>query len=142
MLKVPENKQYVLFGGSFVLANKLQWVADKRVGGLTSKQWFLLKTLKDMPSEPKVTITALAKETDTSRQNVAKMLGHSDTKMTLHYAKVLDSSIMHDMKRAQQFQTLVSSGAESLHPPSIILKAVLTIVFPKRPLVIVAVILP
>ena len=56
--------------------------------------------------------------------NVAKMLGHSDTNMTRHYAKVLDSSIMHDMKRAQEYQTLVSSGAESLHPLSIILKAV------------------
>ena len=30
--------------------------------------------------------------------NVAKMLGHSDTKMTRHYAKVLDSSIMRDME--------------------------------------------
>lgn len=32
-----------------------------------------------------------------SIENVAKMLGHSDTKMTRHYAKVLDKSIMHDM---------------------------------------------
>lgn len=30
-------------------------------------------------------------------ENVAKMLGHSDTKMTRHYARVLDSSIMRDM---------------------------------------------
>lgn len=37
-----------------------------------------------------------------SIENVAKMLGHSDTKMTRHYAKILDSSIMHDMKRAQE----------------------------------------
>ena len=29
--------------------------------------------------------------------NVAKILGHSNTKMTRHYAKVLDSSIMRDM---------------------------------------------
>ena len=32
-----------------------------------------------------------------SIENVAKMLGHSDTKMTRHYAKVLDKSIMRDM---------------------------------------------
>lgn len=32
-----------------------------------------------------------------SMENVAKMLGHSDTKMTRHYARVLDKSIMHDM---------------------------------------------
>lgn len=30
-------------------------------------------------------------------ENVAKMLGHSDTKMTRHYAKVLDKSIKRDM---------------------------------------------
>lgn len=73
-MKIPDNKQYVLFGGSFVLANKLQWVADRRVEGLSSKQWFLLRSLYDMPKEPVPTITSLAKETDTSRQNVAKML--------------------------------------------------------------------
>ena len=32
-----------------------------------------------------------------SIENVAKMLGHSNIKMTQHYAKVLDSSIMRDM---------------------------------------------
>ena len=31
-------------------------------------------------------------------ENVAKMLGHSDTKMTRHYARILDSSILRDMQ--------------------------------------------
>ncbi len=31
-------------------------------------------------------------------ENVAKMLGHSDTRMTQHYAKVMDSSIKRDME--------------------------------------------
>ena len=31
-------------------------------------------------------------------ENVAKMLGHADTKMTRHYARILDSSIMRDMQ--------------------------------------------
>lgn len=33
-----------------------------------------------------------------SIENVAKMLGHSNIKMTQHYAKVLDRSIMKDMR--------------------------------------------
>lgn len=73
-MKIPENNQYILFGGSFVLANKMQLVADKRVTGLSTKQWFLLRNLSDMPLSPAPTITSLAKETDTSRQNVTKML--------------------------------------------------------------------
>ena len=73
-MKIPENSQYVLFGGTFVLANKMQYVADRKVGGLSTKQWFLLRTLQDMPSEPAPTITSLARETDTTRQNTAKML--------------------------------------------------------------------
>lgn len=73
-MKIPENKQYILFGGTFVLANKLQMIADKRVHGLSTKQWFLLRNLSDLPADPPPTITMLAKETDTSRQNVRKML--------------------------------------------------------------------
>lgn len=73
-MKIPENKQYILFGGAFVLANKLQVVADKRVQGLSTKQWFLLRNLSELPTNPPPTITTLAKETDTSRQNVSKML--------------------------------------------------------------------
>ncbi len=30
-------------------------------------------------------------------ENVAKMLGHSSTRMTQHYARVLDESILEDM---------------------------------------------
>ena len=30
--------------------------------------------------------------------NVAKMLGHSNTNMTRHYARILDSSIMRNMQ--------------------------------------------
>jgi DNA-binding MarR family transcriptional regulator len=73
-MKIPKNSHYILFGGNFVLANKLQLVADKTVEGLSIKQWFLMRNLSDMPTEPPPTITSLANETDTSRQNVTKIL--------------------------------------------------------------------
>lgn len=73
-MKIPENNQYVLFGGTFILANKLQSVADKKSIGLSTKQWFLMRNLQDLSTESPPTITMLAKETDTSRQNVSKML--------------------------------------------------------------------
>ena len=41
--------------------------------------------------------TSVALANGVSIENVAKMLGHSDTKMTRHYARVLDKNIMRDM---------------------------------------------
>lgn len=41
--------------------------------------------------------TSVALANGVSIENVAKMLGHSDTKMTRHYARVLDKSIKRDM---------------------------------------------
>lgn len=37
-----------------------------------------------------------------SLENVAKMLGHSNIKMTQHYARVLDSSILRDMNQVER----------------------------------------
>ena len=42
-----------------------------------------------------------------SIENVAKMLGHSNIKMTQHYARVLDSSILKDMMNVKS--TLLKS---------------------------------
>lgn len=42
------------------------------------------------------TVVALAN--NVSLENVAKMLGHTSTKMTQRYAKVLDQSIWRDMQ--------------------------------------------
>lgn len=71
----PINPQYILFGGTFVLANKLQYVGDKHYAEVSLKQWFLLRTLSDMPKTPSPTISQLAAEMDATRQNTAKMLG-------------------------------------------------------------------
>ncbi len=73
-MKPPGRNDYLLFGGTFVLANKMQYVADKMVSGLSTKQWFLLRTIKDMPTDPLPTITQIAADMDTTRQNAAKML--------------------------------------------------------------------
>lgn len=40
-----------------------------------------------------------------SIESVAKMLGHSDTKMTRHYAKVLDKTIMREMSAIPRLET-------------------------------------
>ena len=46
------------------------------------------------------TIVALAN--NVSLENVAKMLGHTNTKMTQRYAKVLDQSILRDMQNVRE----------------------------------------
>ncbi len=35
-------------------------------------------------------------------ENVAKILGHTNLKMTQHYAQVLDSSILRDMASVEE----------------------------------------
>ena len=39
---------------------------------------------------------------DVSMENVSKILGHSNIRMTQHYARVLDSSIMRDMANVER----------------------------------------
>lgn len=106
-MNIPENKQYVLFGGVFVLANKLQVVADKRVQWLSTKQWFLLRNLNDLPADPPPTITTLAKETDTSRQNISKML---EVLQRQGYVELQDSA----QDRRSQAVVLTEAGAQIL----------------------------
>ena len=43
--------------------------------------------------------SVIALANNVSLPNVAKMLGHSSTRMTQHYAKVLDQSILKDMQK-------------------------------------------
>ena len=42
-----------------------------------------------------------------SIENVAKMLGHTNIKMTQHYARVLDSSILRDMNNVKNVMAKV-----------------------------------
>ena len=73
-MKTPKNPWYILFGGTFVLANKLQAVGDHVVQGISTKQWFLLRNLIELPEDPPPTISRVAKEVDSTRQNVTKIL--------------------------------------------------------------------
>lgn len=43
--------------------------------------------------------SVIALANNVSLPNVSKMLGHSSTRMTQHYAKVLDQSILKDMQK-------------------------------------------
>ncbi|MGL6197868.1 MAG: MarR family winged helix-turn-helix transcriptional regulator [Lachnospiraceae bacterium] len=73
-MRPPENNKYLLFGGTFVLANKLQFVGDKLVNGISTKQWFLLRNLLELGQDAAPTITQIAHEMDSTRQNITKML--------------------------------------------------------------------
>jgi integrase len=53
-----------------------------------------------------------------SIENVAKMLGHSDTKMTRHYARVLDKSIMRDMAVVNEKFTKHTTDPDEPQTPS------------------------
>jgi site-specific recombinase XerD len=46
--------------------------------------------------------TSVSLANGVSMENVARMLGHKDTTITKHYARVLDSSILRDMKHVKQ----------------------------------------
>lgn len=73
-MKAPENPRHLLFGGTFILANKLQFAGDKSVNGLTTKQWFLLMNLRELSKVSVPSVNELASTMNTSRQNIAKML--------------------------------------------------------------------
>ena len=46
--------------------------------------------------------TSVALANKVSMENVAKMLGHSSTRMTQHYARILDQSIAEDMDNVDE----------------------------------------
>lgn len=46
--------------------------------------------------------SVIALANNVSLPNVAKMLGHSSTRMTQHYAKVMNQSILKEMQGVEQ----------------------------------------
>ena len=73
--------------------------------GSNTKMNAYLKEIMDLCGVKKLVSTHTARHTfatymlskGVSIENVSKMLGHTDTKMTRHYARILDESIMSDM---------------------------------------------
>ena len=62
---------------------------------LTAALWVLFHTARHSYA------TSVCLANGVSIENVAKMLGHSNIKMTQHYARVLDSSILKDMNNVR-----------------------------------------
>lgn len=94
---------YVRFGGR--LAETYHRKVAKRCGPS------LLKEIADVCGIAKRLTTHVARHTaatvvflanDVSMENVSKILGHSNIRMTQHYARVLDSSIMRDMVNVER----------------------------------------
>lgn len=50
--------------------------------------------------------SVIALANNVSLPNVAKMLGHSSTRMTQRYAKVLDQSVLRDMQEVEKHLTI------------------------------------
>ncbi|MDR1748175.1 MAG: MarR family transcriptional regulator [Spirochaetaceae bacterium] len=78
MLKAPDDR-YFIHGGIFLLSNKLQAAGDRKIRKVTTKQWFLLLFIRGMDEELS-TITEIARQMDSTRQNVAQMLGTLEKK--------------------------------------------------------------
>ena len=59
--------------------------------------------------------TTVTLANDVALQNVSKMLGHSSTRMTQHYARVLDNSIMKDMQDVARVFGYTERGCVVMH---------------------------
>jgi DNA-binding MarR family transcriptional regulator len=126
-VKNPERSDYLLFGGVFALANKMQSVGDKMVEGLSTKQWFLIRTLMDMPCDPPPTITQIAREVDTTRQNATKMLevmeregllsiGGSDSDRRRRSVRLTETGLRHAEKTAENGSYFLNRLFDGIDP--------------------------
>ncbi len=65
------DKRYLVFGNTFLLANRLQTVMDSAAQELTAKQWLVITMLGMFDQPP--TLKQLAKLCDTSHQNTKQI---------------------------------------------------------------------
>ncbi|GGH37008.1 MarR family winged helix-turn-helix transcriptional regulator [Paenibacillus segetis] len=67
-----EQQQIELFGGIFLLANKLQTIGDSYLKEVTTKQWFLMMIVEQF-GDYHPTLSEVAKEVGSSRQNLKQI---------------------------------------------------------------------
>lgn len=60
----------------------------------------LLRLITYMSRHTFCSVVTLAN--NVSLENIAKMVGHTNTRMTMRYAKVLDQSILRDMQEVKE----------------------------------------
>lgn len=81
----------LLFGGSLILANRIQSYGDTLFEDFSLKQWFLLVTILNMP-EQNPSINMISIRSGTSRQNIKKMLNLLFKKGYVNLEKSLNDS--------------------------------------------------
>ncbi len=129
-MKIPDRNDYLVFGGVFALANKMQSVGDKMVEGLSTKQWFLIRTIMDMPDYPPPTITQISREMDTTRQNITKMLetmerdGYitiegSDRDRRRRSVRLTETGLRHAAQVAENGQYFIKRVFDGIEPDAL-----------------------
>ncbi|RGM86275.1 recombinase [Bacteroides fragilis] len=99
---VTETLQYFVFlcrSGYSAILSKCLIINDLRFI-LTILFFTAFLNITHVARHTAATVVFLAN--DVSMENVSKILGHSNIRMTQHYAKVLDSSIMRDMANVER----------------------------------------
>lgn len=68
------DKEKLVFGGIFLIANKLQVVCDQFLGedGMTTKQWFLTVIISQFGKNPP-SLSEVAEKMGSSRQNIKQL---------------------------------------------------------------------
>lgn len=96
MITAPTKLHY-LHGAVFLMANRLNAAGDRISGENTTKQWFLLLFLNSM-DEAAPSITSVAREMGTTRQNVTQLLGPLEKR---GYVRTMPSKTDHRSRAVQ-----------------------------------------
>lgn len=99
---VTETSQYFVFFCRYVCSAILAKCLIINVLRLILVILFFIAFLNITYTARHTFATVVALANGVSMENIAKMLGHSDIRMTQRYAKVMDSSIMRDMENVDK----------------------------------------